>query len=113
MSWRGGVITYGVLGRALSDVMAAASSGAWRRWNDVVGFDLGDPDMTAVMLLRDALSSNESGVVLYSTTRAERIGAAVRLLEDEADRSVENLAPFRAFLAELGREPTSRNERAR
>jgi D-threo-aldose 1-dehydrogenase len=101
-SWPAGVITYGVLGRAMSRIMALVTSSRRRRWSDAVGFDLGDPEMTAVMLLRDALSSNESGVVLYSTTHAERIRAAVRLLESDEDRSAEKLAPFRTFLAELG-----------
>jgi len=97
------VITYGVLGAAMSRIMAYVSSSGRRGWDDAVGFDLADPKMTAVMLLRVALSSNDSGVVLYSTTHVDRIGEAVRVVDDEDGRSPENLAPFRAFLAELGK----------
>lgn len=101
-SWPSGVITYGVLRQAISRIVAPVSASCRRRWNEAVGFDLGNPEMTAAMLLRIAFSNNESGVVLYSTTRVERIRAAVRLLESDDDRSSEKLAPFRAFLAELG-----------
>jgi D-threo-aldose 1-dehydrogenase len=101
-AWPSGVITYGVLNRAMTRIMAPVSTSQRRRWNEAVGFDLGNPETTAAMLLRDALKSNESGVVLYSTTRAERIHAAVRLLESDEDRASEELVHFRALLAELG-----------
>jgi D-threo-aldose 1-dehydrogenase len=101
-SWAAGVITYGVLGAAMSRIMAYVSSRGRRGWNDAVGFDLSDPEMTADMLLRVALSDDDSGVVLYSTTRVDRIDKAARLVDDEEGRSPEKLAPFRALLAELG-----------
>jgi len=104
-SWPSGVITYGVLGRAMSRIMASGSTNWRRRWNKAVGFDLGNPEMTAAMLLRDALDTNEAGVVLYSTTRADRISAAVRLVESEVDPRFAELAPFRASLAELAKAP--------
>jgi hypothetical protein len=101
MTWHGGVITFGVLGEAMSHITAAIGRGDNRGWSEAVGFDLADPEATATMLLRDAVSSNPFGVVLFSTTRPERIGAAVRVLEDIDNLAPERLAPFRAFLADV------------
>ena len=99
--WPGGVITYGVIARAASRIRAALGSGELPEWNAAVGFDLADPEQTASMLLLDALDRNPSGIVLYSTTRAERVGAAAHVVEEDAG-SGEKLARFQAFLAKLG-----------
>ena len=101
--WPGGMITYGVLGRTMSRIRALQGTGELRRWSDTVGFDLADPELSAAMLMGDALRQGVSGVLLYSTTRAERVVAAARLVEDDERRSHEHLAPFRAFLQALDR----------
>jgi D-threo-aldose 1-dehydrogenase len=90
-------ILFGVLGRALALVCAhvRADEGRRRRWSEAIGADCGRADMIAPLLLRDAVSDNPSGVVLFSTTRAERIASAARSVDglNELD-----LAAFRSLL---------------
>jgi D-threo-aldose 1-dehydrogenase len=73
-------ITFGVLGRALPQLISYVTAYPERRrsWSASVGVDCGDPQSLARLLLQDRLRQNRSGVVLFSTIREEKIrGAAV------------------------------------
>ena len=72
------VILFGVIGR-VSNLIAAhvgADRAVRRRWSDAVGIDCGSTEAVVDLLLADALRSNAGGVVLFSTTRVERIERA-------------------------------------
>jgi len=75
--------TFGVLATALERIRRSlcGSEERRRRWAGAVGRDCGDPQVLAMLLLQDALARNHAGVVLFSTTRPERIGAAVEAAE--------------------------------
>jgi D-threo-aldose 1-dehydrogenase len=81
--WGPAPITFGVLSRALGRVLGYVTSSEERRrrWTREVGVDCGQPDVVASLLLQDALDRNREGMVLYSTSRPERIGAAVEAAE--------------------------------
>lgn len=93
----GAAIVFGAIGRALPRILAHVRSdpGARRRWSEAVGADCGDAGVVAALLLRDAVRENDRGAVLFSTTHAERIGAAARAAEDDV-----GLHAFRALVAE-------------
>jgi len=80
-------ILFGVLGRALSQILARTRDDP--AWRDV---DRG-PDAIASLLLRDALRANPSGTVLFSTTHPERIRPAVAAAErdEHADADLDAL----------------------
>lgn len=86
------LITFGVLGRALDRILLHlnGSPKLCSLWSEAVGADCSSPDALASLLLRDALHANPSGVVLFSTTRPERLRgldalvAAAHLGEDTA-----------------------------
>jgi hypothetical protein len=71
-------ITFGVIGRAVGEVVAHVSADPERRrrWSAAVGCDCGDPEMSASLLLRHALRENPTGVVLFSTIRDDHMRAA-------------------------------------
>jgi D-threo-aldose 1-dehydrogenase len=73
------VITFGVLGSALPRIVGYLSSdeARRRRWHTLIGADCARPDVTASLLLRAACRRNDSGVVLFCTSRAARIDSAV------------------------------------
>ena len=69
------LITFGVLSTALARILTHLERNPERRrqWSESIGIDCSSPDTLASLLLRDALRANQSGVVLYSTTRPERL----------------------------------------
>lgn len=81
-------ITFGAVASALAFLLAhfTVDSDRVTRWSQAIGADCTTPDTTAALLLRYALRSNPLGVVLYSTTQAERIQRAVA--EAAADPTV-------------------------
>jgi hypothetical protein len=98
-------IAFGVVARALDRIVAHVSSSEERRrrWGEDVGVDCARPDVVVGLLLQDALERNRDGLVLFSTSRPERIGAAIEAAAplDEADR--ERLRAFRErALIDLG-----------
>lgn len=101
-SWPGGSISYGVVDRVLKRI-GSVDPASRRKWSDAVGVDVGDLSQLAAALVVDASRSNPSGVVLYSTTRPDRIAPIVRAVEDEATWMPHRLATFRSFLAGLDR----------
>ncbi len=72
-------ITFGVLSAAAGRIVAHVRGSDRRRarWQRAVGEDCCDQSVVASLLLRDALDRNRDGMVLFSTTRPERIGTAV------------------------------------
>jgi D-threo-aldose 1-dehydrogenase len=78
-----GVITFGVLSRSVNRILEwlAADEERRSRWSRIVGQDCGRPEVVASLLLQDALERNAGGGVLFSTTRPERVKAAVAAAE--------------------------------
>ena len=77
-------ITFGVIGRALARIVQHVRSdeSTRSRWEEITGADSGDPDVTSSFLLRSALKSNSSGVVLFGATQLSHIRTAVTALEE-------------------------------
>jgi D-threo-aldose 1-dehydrogenase len=69
------LVTFGVLGEALDRISTymRRSSEHYSRWSDELGVDCASSQVLVSLLLRDALVANPRGVVLYSTTRPERL----------------------------------------
>jgi hypothetical protein len=69
------LITFGVLGEALDRISGHLGGSRERRsqWSDALGVDCSSSRVLATLLLRDALDANARGVVLFSTTRPERL----------------------------------------
>ena len=92
------VITFGVLSLALNRVLGylAGEEERQSRWSRAVGQDCGKPEMVASLLLQDALDRNASGVVLFSTTRPERVRIAMDAVNTLSREHVES-SSLRAF----------------
>jgi hypothetical protein len=69
------LVTFGVLGEALDRISRYLQGSSERRsrWSDELGVDCSSSQVLASLLLHDALDTNPRGVVLYSTTRPERL----------------------------------------
>jgi D-threo-aldose 1-dehydrogenase len=106
-------ITFGILAEALAWIVAHVAGSAERRarWMRAVGVDCTSADAVAALLMRDALASNRDGVVLFSTTKPERLQALRGLVDGSlADDSM--LTAFRERVTdELIAPPTIRNPR--
>jgi D-threo-aldose 1-dehydrogenase len=74
-----GVITFGILGRALARLLRylTANPQERARWTELTGTDCGNPELVASLLLAAALRVNSAGIVLFSTIRPRRIRQAV------------------------------------
>ncbi len=55
-----------------------------RRWSSEVDANLAEPEILAALLLRAGLSSNPSGIVLFSSRMPAHIQANVRIADDPA-----------------------------
>jgi D-threo-aldose 1-dehydrogenase len=90
-------ITFGVLSAALERILGHVRANDQRRsrWHRTVGVDCGRPEAVSSLLLQDALDRNPTGMVLFSTTRVER----VKLATAAADglRRESDVAPLGAF----------------
>lgn len=80
-------VTFGVLGETLERMLAYLNSSSERRsrWSEAVD---SSPEALASLLLRDALHANPRGVVLFNTTRPERLrglDALVSAARDDDD----------------------------
>jgi D-threo-aldose 1-dehydrogenase len=96
-------IEFGVLAQPLARIRRhlAASPQRRERWRSAVGLDCGSSEVLASLLLRDALERNREGGVLFSTTKPERIGAAVAVADAVAAGLDEaQLRAFRALVRE-------------
>jgi D-threo-aldose 1-dehydrogenase len=76
------VITFGALARVLPTLLAqvAATPSAAEAWTQRLGAPP-DAQTLAGFLLREATRRNSQGVVLFSTSRPERVDAAVRAVD--------------------------------
>jgi D-threo-aldose 1-dehydrogenase len=74
-----GVITFGILGRALARLLRYLDAHPQERarWTELTGTDCGNPEQVAFLLLAAALRVNSTGIVLFSTIRPHRILQAV------------------------------------
>jgi D-threo-aldose 1-dehydrogenase len=74
----GGRITYGALSRALPLMrrFLSQSPDSGRTWSDRVGADLTTEAILPTLLLSAALWRNPAGLVLFTTTRPERVPVA-------------------------------------
>ena len=87
------VITHTPLKEALPRLMARLASDpeAGRRWREAAGLEPGDRQGAAAVLLAEAAAQNPGGVVLFSTTRPERIRAAVEAVRTPPAPAVRRL----------------------
>jgi aryl-alcohol dehydrogenase-like predicted oxidoreductase len=84
--WTGLKITHSALKRALPRLTAhfASDPAARRRWKARTGAEP-DASTLARLLLGDALATNPQGVVLFSTSRPDRLAEAARATGCDAD----------------------------
>jgi D-threo-aldose 1-dehydrogenase len=100
------LVTFGVLERMVGRILECAGTDAASRsrWAAGVGSDCTRADAVAGLLLQDALDRNSGGTVLFSTSRPERIAAAVEAaVALDGDSAQRALGAFREWLrTELG-----------
>jgi D-threo-aldose 1-dehydrogenase len=91
------LITFGVLGEALDRISRylQGSSEHRSRWSEELGVDCSSSQVLASLLLRDALDVNPRGVVLYSTTRPERLRGLDAIASAAHNQDDPVLAAFR------------------
>ncbi len=96
-----GRITYGVLGQALDTIVrhVGADAGRRDRWRDAIGCDCAIPEVAAELMLRQASRENPSGVVLFSTTREDRLRSVATALSGSPGDGDESLDAFMRLLA--------------
>ncbi len=97
LSSRQRLITFGILSGALSRVVTHITSSGERAgsWTRMIGEDCARPEVIASLLLQDALERNPGGMVLFSTSRPERLETVTRAVE--AQLSDSERAPLQAF----------------
>jgi D-threo-aldose 1-dehydrogenase len=78
------VVTYSPFSNALERIIdhVKTDPGASCRWRESVGVDCSSSDNVSVMLLHYCLSALPKGVVLFSTTRPERLRLLVQSVSD-------------------------------
>jgi D-threo-aldose 1-dehydrogenase len=81
-----GVITFGILGRALDRLLRYLDAHPQERarWTELTGTDCGNPEQVASLLLAAALQVNSAGIVLFSTIRPHRVLQAVDAVQMSA-----------------------------
>lgn len=92
-------ITFGILGETLERICAHINSSpeCRLRWSHAAGTDCSSPEALASLLLRDALQANARGVVLFNTTKPQRLRGLDNLIlaahndEDPAVSAVRRL----------------------
>lgn len=96
------LITFGVLGAALDQVVAHLRRYPKRgpQWSKDIGVDCTSSDQLARLLLRDALRVNQNGVVLYSTTRPDRLRGLDAVTTAQCDDEDTALAEFRRHVVD-------------
>jgi hypothetical protein len=82
------------LGNALARLMRLLSADPRERgrWTTLTGEDCGNPETLASLLLASALRENDSGIVLFSTIRPQRIRQATEAAQVSAVSAAEALA---------------------
>ena len=77
--WRNARITFGIMERSLLTIcryLDESSEEGLKFWGDQFGFDLTNGRSLPDLLLRTALRRNDTGPVLFSSTRVDRVFAA-------------------------------------
>jgi D-threo-aldose 1-dehydrogenase len=101
-------VYFGVIGRPLRRVLDYLRSepDVADRWSEAVGADCSRPDTIAALLLRAALEAAPGCPLLFSSSRAAHITAAVEAASEDA--GTQAVAAFRRLLADELRatEPT-------
>jgi D-threo-aldose 1-dehydrogenase len=94
------LITYGVLAEALQLISGHLAQSPSRRteWSHALGVNCTSRALVN-LLVRDALSANASGVVLFSTTRPERLPGLESLASPGGDDDI--LTSFRRLVGQL------------
>jgi D-threo-aldose 1-dehydrogenase len=84
-----GHISFGVLATVLAPLreLLATRPPGLASWNEMSGCDLTEPGNLVSLLLRQAVSRNTSGPVVFSTTRADRLELAVRAVQTALSES--------------------------
>jgi D-threo-aldose 1-dehydrogenase len=95
------LITFGVLGEALDRISKHLKSSPERcsRWSDALGVDCSSLQTLVALLLRDALDANPRGVVLFSTTRPERLHGLGSIASAAQNKDAPRLAAFRRYVS--------------
>jgi hypothetical protein len=80
-------IVFGVLSDAIERIVkhVGGAPERRRRWLEQVGSDCARPEALAPLLLTDALHANREGVVLFSTTRPDRLSGLEEVCSLSAD----------------------------
>lgn len=101
------LITFGVLSGALGQITNYLAKSTLNRskWSEILGVEC-SPQFVSSMLVRDALDANKIGVVLYSTTRPERLGKVTTLSDQQRDDDA-MLPKFRRLVEHAILSPTS------
>jgi D-threo-aldose 1-dehydrogenase len=96
------LVTFGVLGEALDRISRylQGSSEHRSRWSDELGVDCSSSQVLAALLLRDALDVNPRGVVLYSTTRPDRLRGLDAIASAAHNQDDPVLAAFRRRMSD-------------
>jgi D-threo-aldose 1-dehydrogenase len=91
------LVTFGVLGEALDRISRYLQRSPKQRslWSDELGVDCASSQVLASLLVRAALDTNPRGVVLYSTTRPERLRGLAAIASVAHDEEGLVLAAFR------------------
>ncbi|MEM7583025.1 MAG: aldo/keto reductase [Acidobacteriota bacterium] len=94
-------ITFGPFAAALTTIQQhlLADEERRRRWSTRVDYDVGTSDSLARLLLGYALRANSAGVVLFSTTRPERVESAALWASEAASISDAVLDTFLDLIA--------------
>lgn len=92
-------ITFGVLGRSVGKVVAHVSVDPERRrvWHKAVGHDCADPEVVALLLLRQAARENPHGVVLFGTIHPDHVRSAAAAMAG-SNGGDEDLDAFRRLV---------------
>jgi D-threo-aldose 1-dehydrogenase len=98
-------ITFGVISRALARIVQHVRSdeSTRSRWENKIGADCSDPDVTSSLLLRSALQANSSGVVLFGATQLSHIRTAAKALEKHLS-PVSNKSETGSFMSQVNAE---------
>ncbi len=94
-------ITFGVLSEPLNRILAHLNGSERRfQWSDAVGMDCSSPQALASLLLRDALNANPRGVVLFNTTRPNRLRELDALVAVPRGDDEPSLLAFRRMVSD-------------
>ena len=95
------IVTFSPLSRALPAIQEylSSSDGTKRRWSGAIGCDLDAADTLASLLLGYCLRANPGGVILFSTTRRQRLRAAARCVDGDSRIPDPTLDAFLALVA--------------